>query len=443
MSTSAPADPRASLRRWWVCLLLMLATIINYMDRLAMNQMALRIKTYFGMTNTQYSMLESAFSFAFAFGAFTTGLIVDKISVRWVYPIMVLGWSIAGVLTGFANGFWMLLTCRFALGLFESGNWPCGIRTTRAVLRPDERSFGNAIFQSGTALGAVITPLLVLALLRSADPLEPQRHAIMAVTGGSYAAVSGAPTDTWKYPFRVIGSLGVVWIVLWFTTVPRSMLHSPNGSEQEAQDGRIRFRDILRDPRIWVLLTTVIGINVTWHGYRAWLPLYLQEQRGFNELEMSRFTTLYYLVADIGSWTAGGCALLLSRRGVGVHRSRVIAYGFCAMLTMVTLAVPFLPDGWPLALALLVVAFGALGLFPIYFALSQELSVRHQGKVSGTLGAAAHISLALIYPVEGLINDATRSYEFVLGGIGVMPILAFLFLLWKWPGTSDPSSDPA
>src|SRR4026207_966802 len=117
MPTLASSDPPASARRWWVCLLLMLATIINYMDRLAMNQMALRIKTYFGMSNTQYSMLESAFSFAFALGAFTTGLIVDKISVRWVYPIMVLGWSFAGVLTGFANGFWMLLSCRFALGL--------------------------------------------------------------------------------------------------------------------------------------------------------------------------------------------------------------------------------------------------------------------------------------------------------------------------------------
>ena len=104
---------------------------------------------------------------------------------------MVLGWSIAGVLTGFANGYWMLLGCRFALGFFESGNWPCGIRATRAVLPPEERPLGNSIFQSGTAFGAVVTPLIVLALLRSFDPGEPQRHAIMAVTGGTHAAVSG------------------------------------------------------------------------------------------------------------------------------------------------------------------------------------------------------------------------------------------------------------
>jgi uncharacterized protein (TIGR02266 family) len=153
----------------------MLATIINYMDRLALNQMAVRIKTYFGMSNYEYSMLESAFSFAFAVGAITTGFIVDKVSVRWVYPLMVLGWSAAGVLTGFANGFWMLLTCRFALGLFESGNWPCGIRTTRAVLRHEERSLGNSIFQSGTALGAATYPSDAES---AADLIERTREAL-------------------------------------------------------------------------------------------------------------------------------------------------------------------------------------------------------------------------------------------------------------------------
>jgi ACS family hexuronate transporter-like MFS transporter len=414
----------------------MLATVINYMDRMALNQMALRIKLYFGLDNTQYSLLESAFSLAFALGAIATGYLVDKVSVRWVYPFMVLGWSAAGVLTGFAGSFWMLLTCRFALGLFEAGNWPCGIRTTRAVLRPEERSLGNSLFQSGTALGAVITPLIVLALLRSVDPGESNRNAIMSVTGGSYAAIANAPTDTWKYPFRVIGSLGVVWIVLWFVTVPREMLRPAERRTDGAELAAASFHNVIRDARFWVLFAMAIGINVTWHGYRTWLPLYLQEQRGFTEVEMSRFTTLYYLVADVGSWTVGGLTLLLCSRGIRIHRSRTLAYGTCCGLTLCTLAIPFLPDGWPLQTALLLVAFGALGLFPTYFAFTQDLSSVHQGKVTGTLGAAAHISLAMIYPIQGRINDATASYEYVLGAIGTAPALALVFLLWKWKSPS-------
>src|SRR5437763_4243788 len=183
----------------------MLATVINYMDRMTLNQLGVHIQTSLGIDDEQYSWLEGAFSAAFAIGAVCTGFLVDRVSVRWVYPLMVLGWSAAGVLTGFASTFWMLLMCRFLLGLFEAGNWPCGIRTTKAVLRPDERSLGNSLFQSGTALGAVITPLLVLALLRWADPHEPHRNAVMAVTGGTYAAVDAPPADTWRFPFRVIG----------------------------------------------------------------------------------------------------------------------------------------------------------------------------------------------------------------------------------------------
>src|SRR5262249_34944919 len=141
----------------------------------------------------------------FAIGIFSTGVLVDRVSVRWVYPLMVLGWSAAGVLTGFSGSFWMLLTSRFMLGFFESGNWPCALRTTGTVLRPEERSFGNSLFGSGTALGAVVTPMLVLWILQCAQ-------------------ASGI-TDAWRVPFRLIGSLGLVWISLWFITVPNRMLN--------------------------------------------------------------------------------------------------------------------------------------------------------------------------------------------------------------------------
>jgi ACS family hexuronate transporter-like MFS transporter len=433
-----PPPPPVSPWRWWVCLLLMLATVINYMDRMALNQLGVRIQSSLGIDDEQYSWLEGAFSAAFAVGAVCTGFVVDRAGVRWVYPFMVLGWSAAGVLTGFSSGFWMLFMCRFMLGLFESGNWPCGIRTTKAVLRPDERSLGNSLFQSGTAFGAVITPLVVLAILRWADPGEPHRHAVMAVTGGTYEAVAGAAADTWKIPFRLIGSLGLVWIALWFITIPGRLVNTTAAADGGGPPVRTSFRPVFRDRRYWVLAALVIAINITWHGYRTWLPLYLQRQRGYTLAEMSWFTTVYYLVADVGSWTVGFFTLWLSRsRGLGVHASRTIAFAGCAGLTLVSLAVPFLPSGWPLQAGLLAVAFGALGLFPTYFALSQEVSSEHQGKVTGTLGFAAHGALALVYPIEGRIVKLSGTYEWVLGGIGVAPLVGLLLLLWFWKAPND------
>ncbi|AWM39657.1 putative sulfoacetate transporter SauU [Gemmata obscuriglobus] len=408
MSTAPDLSPW----RWWVCALLMLATVINYMDRMALNQMAVEIKAALDLTDLQYSWLESVFSLAFACGALVTGYVVDRARVWWVYPLMVVGWSLAGILTGFAGSFWALLTCRFLLGLFEAGNWPCGIRTTRAVLPPAERSLGNALFQSGTALGAVVTPLMVLAILQRAESLEI--------------------TDTWRVPFRVIGALGLVWVALWFITIPERMLAGSDGTGP-ANRNDARFAEVFRDRRFWALVAVVVAVNVTWHGYRTWLPLYLREQRGYSREQMSAFTTVYYLVADVGSWTVGLLTLLLCKRGVRVHTSRLLAFGGCSLLATCTAAVPFLPDGWVLEAGLLVVAFGALGLFPTYFALSQELSAKHQGKVTGTLGACAHLSLAAVYPVEGLICVATGSKEWVLGGVGLFPLLALMVMLVLWP----------
>lgn len=424
MSNDPSAPLPASPWRWWVCVLLMLATVINYMDRMALNQLALEIKGTFRLNDTQYSWLESVFSLAFAVGAVTTGYIVDRVSVRWVYPLMVVGWSFAGILTGFAGSFWMLLTCRFLLGFFEAGNWPCGIRTTRAVLPPAERSFGNSLFQSGTALGAVITPLMVLAILQRAE-------------------ATGA-TDSWRVPFRIIGSLGLVWVALWFITIPKAMLDPAGaGGAAPAHQGATRFAAVFRDRRFWALVAMVTAINFTWHGYRTWMPLYLQKQRGYTREEMAAFTTVYYLVADIGSWTCGIVTLVLCKRGTRVHVSRLLAFAGCALLTVVTTSVPFLPTGWLLEAGLLMVAFGALGLFPTYFALSQELSSKHQGKVTGTLGACAHLSLFVLYPIEGKICDLTKSYEWVLGGVGVFPLLALAAMLWLWPARAEPPAASA
>ncbi len=415
--TADQPNASASPWRWWVCGLLFLATTLNYMDRVALNQMARRIQDALALDNIEYSRLESGFSFAFALGALTFGFIVDRVNVRWVYAFAVLGWSAAGVFTGYASGFAWLFTCRIALGLFEAGNWPCGIRTTKAVLRPDERSFGNSLFQSGTALGAVCTPFLVLAILRWAD-------------------ASGESADSWRLPFRLIGYLGIGWVALWFLTVPGSMLAGASGRQaSDANAPAARYVDVFRDRRFWALLGMVVTVNITWHTYRSWLPKYLQEIREFTEADMTGLTTAYYLLADVGSWTVGLLTLLLIRRyGLAGHNARLLVYLGCGGLALVSLVVPFAPTGFALTGLILVYAFAALGLFPTYFAMSQELSMAHQGKVTGTLGAGAHLTLSLVvYPIQGWVIQTTKSYDWVLAAAGVFPLIGFALMVFLWP----------
>jgi ACS family hexuronate transporter-like MFS transporter len=394
----------------------MMATAINYLDRIALNIMSDRIKVAFSLNDLQYGALESVFSFAFGMGALLVGTIVDMVSVHRVYPIMVLGWSAAGILTGYATTFDMLLGCRFFLGLFEAGNWPCGIRTTRSILRPNERSMGNALFQGGTALAVVIAPYTIKLLLNEAD-------------------ATGSP-EGWRVPFRIIGCLGFVWILIWVATVPSRQLGPRSGDgRQVLPEGAVRFVEVFSDRRFWALVASTIAINICWHGFRAWLPLFLKA-RGYSEDDRTDTLTAYYLTADVGSWTVGLLTIFLCRQGVGLHPARLLMLGLCAVLATSSVVLPELTPGWQLQVGLMVIAFAGLGLFPSYYSLSQEISSLHQGKVTGTLGAFAHFSQALIKLVEGRVCTETQSYDWVLRIDGLAPLAAFLIVLALWSSSS-------
>src|SRR5262249_52113674 len=138
MSSSAASlvPGRTSAWKWWVCGLLLLATMINYMDRLTLNLLSKPIMDTFELDARDYALLESAFARAFALGAIVAGWLADRWNVRWMYALAVLAWSLAGFATGLVTGFLALLLCRVVLGLAEAGNWPCALRTTQHILPP-------------------------------------------------------------------------------------------------------------------------------------------------------------------------------------------------------------------------------------------------------------------------------------------------------------------
>ncbi len=474
--------------KWWVCGLLLLATMVNYMDRLTLNLMSVPIMNDCGLGEREYGLLEKAFGVAFALGAILAGWLVDRWSVRWLYLAAVLLWSLAGFLTGLATGFATLLLCRFLLGLAEAGNWPCALRTTQHLLPPGERTLGNSILQSGAAVGAVLTPPIVLSLF----------------------ALSG----TWRYSFMVVGALGLVWAAVWLAVVrgsdlavarpPRSpslmnilgwlvvlygldlfvhVLAEPGERPAGLQsllatiglDGVgvpawlpvavsaaatvlgiggvvLWLARVTRDDdglprglffrRFAALAVIVVAINLTWHFFRAWMPLFLQKQHGYSLDQSGWFNSAYYACADLGSLTAGFATLLLARRGMGVHLSRFSVFVCCALLTTSSVVVAMLPPGPLLLGLLLLIGFATLGLFPAYYSFSQELTVRHQGKLTGALGCICWMSMALMQEVVGIVVGRTGSYQEGVAAAGLLPLVGVAALALLWGKTPQPRVVP-
>ena len=164
--TISPAS-RHPWFRWYVCGLLLLATTVNYMDRLhSLRAAAPQIKTDFHLSNEQYGELETWFGLAYAVGSLAFGLLSDQMSVRNLNPAVLLAWSFLGIATAWMQTFAGLLACRTLLGWFESAHWSCALKTTQRLLSPGERTLGNSVLQLGASVGAVLTPLVLAVALR-------------------------------------------------------------------------------------------------------------------------------------------------------------------------------------------------------------------------------------------------------------------------------------
>jgi hypothetical protein len=306
----------------------------------------------------------------------------------------------------------------------------------------------------------------------------------VAAAGG--AATVLAPVDaSWRLVFLAVGGVGVTWVLLWLPSVRAADLVLPPPSpgptlisvlgwlagllvldftlhlpavkaevpwlpapakivitllgvlfvflwlrRATSDDTTLPRRTFFR--RFWVLVALVVSINTTWHFLRAWLPLFLYAKHGYSVRQSSDFFIGYYLATDIGSLTAGFVTLLLVRGGWSVFGSRTIVFVFCAGLTLLSLLVTHLETGWALQLVLMVVGFGSLGLFPVYYAFSQELTTRHQGKVTGCLGCIVWLVMSLLHELVGDWVNHTKSYAEGLALAGLAPLVGLTALVIFW-----------
>jgi ACS family hexuronate transporter-like MFS transporter len=405
---SNPA-PRARWFPWYVCGLLLLATTINYMDRQTLSTTAARLTKEMHLSQEQYGNLEMWFGFAFAAGALFFGVLADYVSVRWLYAFVLVAWSIVGIVTGWARDYDDLLLCRTLLGFFEAGHWPCALRTTQLLLTSKDRTFGNSILQSGSSIGAIITPIVVAIMLTDAE-------------------------GSWRVPFQVIGAVGLGWGVFWLATVRDSDLATrrADGTEKTLAMPTLSTNSFVR--RMIVLFIVVTLINVCWHLFRAWLPLFLQKGRGYSEGYALGFTSVFYIASDVGCILAGWGTIALAALGWRTDISRWFVFTVCALLTTLSIGVALTPAGGWLLCQLFCLAAGALGLFPCYYALSQEVSMRHQGKLTGILGFVAWATAAPVHKYFGRYVDQHGSYDLGIAIAGCLPLVAAIawLAIWDW-----------
>jgi ACS family hexuronate transporter-like MFS transporter len=394
--------------RWRIGFLLFLSTTINYIDRQSLSALAPYLKADYRWTNEQFALVIIGFRAAYAIGQALAGRLLDKMGTRDGLSLGVLWYSIAAMLTPLATGLRSLCFFRFLLGLGESTNWPGATKAVSEWFPRRERGLAVALFDSGSAVGGAVAPLLVLWLYHS--------------------------FGSWRPAFAIPGMLGLLWLVLWRSTY-RAPEEHPAISEAERRmilEDRERDRldlpkarwiDVARMRQTWGIVLGRALTDPVWFFITDWFAVYLVSKKIRLEDGVLAFW-IPFVAADAGNFLGGGISSWLVRRGWNVVRARkaVIVAGGIGM----TLLIPAVWTSNVFALA------GLFGISTLCYAawstmaltLPSDVYPHHWvATVSGLGGAGAGIGTIISTYLIGWTADR-YSFEPILVVASLIPLLA-------------------
>jgi ACS family hexuronate transporter-like MFS transporter len=279
--------------RWYVAILLCLATLCNYLDRQDLAVLAHTIQQDLKLTTTQYSYITSSFLLSYTIMYAVGGRLVDRLGTRRSFLVFVTGWSFADMLHALARNAFMLGAFRFLLGAMESANFPASVKAVSEWFPMEERALAVGIFNSGTALGAAVAVPIV-----------------------SFISLAFG----WRMAFVVTGSLSLLWVILFALTYrpPRSVVAVAKAEAAPTPSiGRL-----LRMPQAWGCIMARALIDPVTYFLVFWIPKYLQEQRGFSLADLGRLGWIPFAALAVGNLAGGAIPRFLTSRGWTVNRAR-------------------------------------------------------------------------------------------------------------------------
>jgi len=414
-STRSITDrPSGGNVRWMVCGLLFFAASVNYMDRQVIVLLKPTLQVQLGWTEEGYSNIVVAFQLAYGASLLFIGKLIDRIGTRKGFSLAVLFWSIAAMAHAGATSVFQFAVARFSLGIGESGSFPASIKAVAEWFPKKERALATGIFNSGTNVGAIITPLVV--------PWLTLRFG-------------------WRMAFICTGALGLIWIVAWLALYRRPEESSLVSAEElsliqsdpeQATVIAVPWRTMLRLPQAWAVGLGKFFTDPIWFVYLFWMPDFLSRNLKLDLRGMALPLFVIYSGASVGSIGGGWLSSALIKKGWAVNPSRKTAMLVCALAVTPIMLAARTSNAW-FAVCLVAVAAGAhQGWSANIYTLASDMFPR--GAVASVVGFGTllgTISGMFISKMVGYILQHTGSYVpvFVLAGTAYLVALAFVQVL--------------
>jgi MFS transporter, ACS family, hexuronate transporter len=399
--------------RWVICAVLFFGISKNYVDRQVLGVLKVTLQHDLGWNEIDYSNLVFVFQAAYALGMLVTGRFIDRVGTRVGYGVAMVFWSVASMGHALCSSLPSFEIARGALGLGESGAFPASIKSVTEWFPRKERALATGIFNAGTNVGAIITPLVVPWITIHLG---------------------------WRWAFLITGAVGFVWFLIWMAVYRKPEEHSQCSaaeleyirSDGEKPMARVAWIRLLGYPQTWGFLLAKFLTDPIWWFYLFWVPGFFQQQHGLNLTQIGLPIVVIYVISDVGSVLGGWLSSQFIQRGYTVNVARKLAMLMCA-ICVVPIVYAYRAQGlWTTTLLIGLAAAAHQGFSAnLYTTASDMFPSRAVGSVVGIGGAAGAIGGMFVATVVGHILQATGSYfiPFAIAGAAYLVALAVMQLI--------------
>ena len=406
---SGVARPRGRIR-WIVCALLFAAVALSYVDRLVLPTLKPELQARYGWSEQGYADLAIAFQAAYGIAYLLFGRFVDRFGAKLGYGVAVTLWTIGHMAHALFTSAGMMIWARVPLAIGEAGAFPAALAATNQWFPQRERALAIGIFNAGSNVGAILTPLIV---------------PVIAVAFG------------WRMAFIATGLLTALWLVAWILFYHAPRRHPRVTPEELAWIEAdpvpavrpVRWRTLLRLRQTWAYMAARFLIDPVWWTFLFWLPDFFNRQYQVKMLDFGPPLVAVYLLADAGSIGGGWLSSRLIARGATANRARKTAMFVCALFALPILFAAQAPGLWWAVLAIGLACACHQGFSANVYAMPGDLFPQGMGgSVIGLGGLAGAAGGMLMAKFAGAILAGVGGYGPIFAVAGCAYFVALLVI---------------
>ena len=395
--------------RYTILGLLFLATTINYIDRQIIGLLKPILEKEFQWTEKDYANIVFWFQVMYAIGYLLAGRFIDKAGSKIGYGMAVLWWSIAELAHAFVRSTFGFKIARGALGFTEGGNLPAAIKSIAEWFPVRERSFASGFMISGTTVGPIIAPAIVLGL---------------------------ANHYSWRISFVVTGALGFLWLIAWYFLYDRpersrriskeELAYINDGNVLPNENNKVPVVTLLNKKATWGFFIATFLTDPVWWFYLFWLPSYLTSN-GMSKTEIAFPLTVVYAVTAMLSIAGGWVSSYFIKRGWSINRSRKTTMLVALCMALPVMLIRFSDNVW-ISVMIIAVAAAAQTIWKgiLLTTITDQVPRKAVSSVSGIGGLGGAVGGMLAAEGVGILLDAYKTGNNIQGGYNLIFVLCGL-----------------